>query len=76
MQLAAPPTEQEAKTLATRLTQRYGETLAGQEPEIIRAEVNGKTLYRVRITGLDRESANTMCNRIKSAQGSCFVAKN
>lgn len=76
VQLAAPPTEQEAKTLATRLTQRYGETLAGQEPEIIRAEVNGKTLYRVRITGLDRESANTMCNRIKSAQGSCFVAKN
>lgn len=76
VQLAAPPTEQEAKTLASRLAQRYGETLAGQEPEIIRAEVNGKVLYRVRITGLDRESANTMCNRIKSAQGSCFVAKN
>ncbi len=76
VQLAAPPTEQEAKTLASRLAQRYGETLAGQEPEIIRAEVNGKILYRVRITGLDRESANTMCNRIKSAQGSCFVAKN
>ena len=76
VQLAAPPSEQEARTLATRLAQRYGETLAGQEPEIIRAEVNGKILYRVRITGLDRESANTMCNRIKSAQGSCFVAKN
>lgn len=76
VQLAAPPTEQEARSLASRLTQRYGDALGGQEPEIIRAEVNGKTLYRVRITGLDRESANTMCNRIKSAQGSCFVAKN
>jgi hypothetical protein len=76
VQLAAPPTEQEARSLATRLTQRFGEALAGQEPDIIRAEVNGKTLYRVRVTGLDRESANTMCNRIKSAQGSCFVAKN
>lgn len=76
VQLAAPPTEAEARSLATRLAQRYGDTLAGQEPEIIRAEVNGKTLYRVRVTGLDRESANTMCNRIKSVQGSCFVAKN
>lgn len=76
VQLAAPPTEQEAKSLASRLAQRYGDALAGQEPDIIRAEVNGKTLYRVRVTGLDRESANTMCNRIKSAQGSCFVAKN
>ena len=76
VQLAAPPTEQEARSLAQRLAQRYGDALAGQEPEIIRAEVNGKTLYRVRVTGLDRESANTMCNRIKSAQGSCFVAKN
>jgi hypothetical protein len=76
VQLAAPPTEQEARSLATRLVQRYGDALAGQEPDIIRAEVNGKTLYRIRVTGLDRESANTMCNRIKSAQGSCFVAKN
>jgi cell division protein FtsN len=76
VQLAAPPTEQEARLLAARLTQRFGDALAGQEPDIIRAEVNGKTLYRVRVTGLDRESANTMCNRIKSAQGSCFVAKN
>jgi hypothetical protein len=76
VQLAAPPTEQEARSLAARLTQRFGDALGGQEPDIIRAEVNGKTLYRVRVTGLDRESANTMCNRIKSAQGSCFVAKN
>ena len=76
VQLAAPPTEQEARTLAARLVQRYGEALAGQEPDIIRAEVNGKTLYRVRVTGLDRESANAMCNRVKGLQGSCFVAKN
>ena len=76
VQLAAPPTEQEARTLAARLVQRYGEALAGQEPDIIRAEVNGKTLYRIRVTGLDRESANAMCNRVKGLQGSCFVAKN
>jgi SPOR domain len=76
VQLAAPPTEQEARTLAARLVQRYGDALAGQEPDIIRAEVNGRTLYRVRVTGLDRESANAMCNRVKGLQGSCFVAKN
>ena len=76
VQLAAPPTEQEARSLAARLVQRYGDALGGQEPDIIRAEVNGKTLYRVRVLGLDRDSANAMCNRIKSAQGSCFVAKN
>ncbi len=50
--------------------------LAGK-PELIRqAEVNGKTIFRVRVGPLAKEAASSLCNSLQGEGGQCFVAKN
>ncbi|MHB2166251.1 SPOR domain-containing protein [Alsobacter sp. R-9] len=76
VQLAAPASEQEAKDTAARLQRRFAGELGGMQPVIRKAEVNGKTIYRVRVGSLPRDEATSLCERLKSAGGQCFVAKN
>ncbi len=33
------------------------------------------SLYRIRVTGLSKESATAMCGKVKAAGGACFVAR-
>ncbi|MBX9741531.1 MAG: SPOR domain-containing protein, partial [Beijerinckiaceae bacterium] len=35
-----------------------------------------KSVYRVRVTGLSSEEANSLCAKLKASGGSCFVARN
>lgn len=76
VQLAAPGSEQEARATATRLKQRYSDVLGSYNPGVRKAEIGDKTVYRVRVGGLSRESANDLCTRLKAGGGSCFVASN
>jgi hypothetical protein len=76
VQLAVGFTEPEAQKLAQNLRQRFAGDLGNRPPSIRRAEVNGKTLYRVRIESLSREGASSLCDRVRSSGGQCFVAKN
>ena len=76
VQLAAPGSEAEARATANRLKQRYADALDGYSPGVRKADVSGKTVYRVRVGGLSRQDANELCTRIKSDGGSCFVASN
>ncbi len=76
MQLAAPGSEQEARDTATRLERRFSGELGGMKPFVRRAEVNGKTIYRVRVGNLPRDEATSLCVRVQSAGGQCFVARN
>jgi cell division septation protein DedD len=76
VQLAAPGSEQDARSISKRLGQKFGAVLDGHQPSVVKAEVGEKSIYRVRISSLSREEANSLCGKIKSKGGDCFVAKN
>jgi uncharacterized protein with beta-barrel porin domain len=76
MQIASQPSEAAAQASLQDLSSRFGSILAGRNYTIQRAEVEGKgTFYRVRINAGTRAEANALCQRYKSAGGSCFVTR-
>jgi sporulation related protein len=75
VQLAAPKSEAEAKSTATKLTSKYGAELNGSQIGVHKVEVNGETIYRLRVSGLTKADAAAMCARLKGEGGQCFIAK-
>jgi len=76
VQLAAPGSENAARSVARKMKTRFGSVLGGRTPSVHRAVVKSRTVYRVRVTGLSRTDASRMCSRLKSRGGRCFVARN
>jgi hypothetical protein len=76
VQLAAPSTEEEARTIQVRLLKKHAAELAGFRTSIRRAVVGDRTVYRVRVGGLTQEEANVLCQKVQSAGSACFVARN
>lgn len=74
VQIAVRPSEDEARAAHAQLSGRFATDLAGKPASFARAEVAGKTVYRVRVGPLSKDSANTLCTRLKSSGGQCFVA--
>ncbi|MEE7441000.1 SPOR domain-containing protein [Methylobacterium oryzae] len=75
VQLGVRSSAAEAKAAFHQLQAKYAQ-LAGK-PELIRqAEVNGKTIYRVRVGPLEKAQAASLCSALQGAGGQCFVAKN
>ena len=75
VQLAAPRSEAEAKGVVSKLNEKYASALGGSALGVHKATVNGDTIYRVRVTGLSKADAASLCARIKGDGGQCFVAK-
>ncbi|WP_406858363.1 SPOR domain-containing protein [Alsobacter sp. KACC 23698] len=76
VQLAAPQSETEARDVIAKLQKRFSGELAGLNPGVRKADVNGKTIYRVRVSGMSRDEATALCTKLQGAGGQCFVAKN
>jgi hypothetical protein len=76
VQLAAEGSEEAAQARFTRMQGQFAGALAGQSPSVRRAEVGGRSVYRLRVGNMSREEAVALCERLKSAGGSCFVARN
>lgn len=76
VQLAVRPSEKEARTAYQQLQQRFADDLNGRSPAIRSAQVNGKTIYRVRIGPMSRDDASNLCSKLKTSGGQCFVANN
>ena len=76
VQVTVQNSEQEARKQFEALQRKFAGDLGRRSPSIQRAEVNGKVVYRVRVGPLAREDANSLCTRLKSGGGSCFVARN
>ena len=57
---------------ASRLGEKLSGALGGRRPAVVKAS---DSLYRIRVTGLSKESANAMCGKVKAAGGACFVAR-
>ena len=75
VQLGVRGSAAEAKAALKQMQAKYSE-LAGK-PELIRqAEVNGKTIFRVRVGPLAKTEAASLCTALQGEGGQCFVAKN
>jgi cell division septation protein DedD len=75
VQLAGAGSESEARATISRLQQRYGAALGGRQPVVRKATVGDRDVYRVRVVGLSQGDANGLCERLKSAGGTCFIAR-
>jgi hypothetical protein len=76
VQFGAAQTEAEARALMSKVAQKYGGQLGGHRPTFKMATVGDKTVYRVRVGGVSKESATSICGAVKSSGGQCFVAGN
>ncbi|MGF3024360.1 SPOR domain-containing protein [Methylobacterium aquaticum] len=76
VQLSVRATEREAEAAFRQAQERYGAVLGGQSPLIRQAEVNGKSIYRVRVGPMSKDSAEELCGKLKSEGAACFIAKN
>ena len=75
VQLAAPRSEEEAKTKVAQLTSKYSAELNGSPIGVHKAEVHGETIYRLRVSGLTKADAAAMCAHLKGEGGQCFIVK-
>jgi hypothetical protein len=76
MQISSQPSIELAQASATNLSQRYSNIIGGRQIKIQRAEIEGRgTFHRVRVVASSRDDAIALCERYKSAGGSCFVAR-
>ena len=41
---------------------------------IRKAEVNGNTVFRVRVGPMSRDDASSLCSKLQGQGGQCFVA--
>ena len=76
VQLAAPGSEADARSATSHLLKKYGRALSGRRLGFHKADSNGHTVYRVRVSSLTKEDAASLCGKLKADGGSCFIAKN
>jgi hypothetical protein len=76
VQIAVRPTEQEARTAWDQAQDKFGAALENKPARLTSAEVNGKTVHRVRLGPMTKSEADGMCARLKTKGGNCFVAVN
>ena len=75
VQLGVSSSETDAKAALQRLQGKYA-ALGGLAPMIRKAEVNGNTIFRVRVGPLSKDEASSLCSKLQGQGGQCFVAKN
>ncbi|MCG7394530.1 SPOR domain-containing protein [Microvirga sp. ACRRW] len=75
VQLGLANSETAAETAFSGYQRKYPD-LEGMPSLIRKAEVNGNTIYRVRVGPLSREEASSLCSKLQGQGGQCFVAKN
>jgi hypothetical protein len=76
VQFGAADSEDDARALMKTIVSKYRSELGGLKPTFKMATVNDKTVYRVRVAGVSKESANAICSKVKATGGACFVAGN
>ena len=76
LQLAAAPSEQEARELFTRLQKKYSAELGPYHPTIRKADSGDKSVYRLRVGNLSQDQAKSICSQLQASGGSCFVVRN
>jgi hypothetical protein len=76
VQLAAPSTEAAAHAEWMRRAKAAPGLLEGAEKSVVKADVNGRTVYRLRAGSFASSAdADSFCSAIKATGGACFIAK-
>lgn len=75
VQLGVRTSQGEAQAAFRQMQGKYAQ-LSGKPALIRQAEVNGKTIFRVRVGPLGKDEATSLCSELQGAGGQCFVAKN
>jgi hypothetical protein len=75
VQLGVSQSEADARAILQRLQQKYAD-LSGQPPLIRKAEVNGKSFYRVRVGPMSSDDASSLCSKLRGQGADCYVARN
>jgi hypothetical protein len=65
IQFAEPKSEVEAEAAAARLNAKYAPALNGAMIGIRKTQVNGETIYALRVAGLSKADAMALCLRVK-----------
>ena len=73
IQFAEPKSEVEAKVAAARLNAKYAPALNGATIGVRRTQVNGETIYALRVAGLSKADAMVLCVRVKGRD--CSIIK-
>ncbi|HZH52562.1 MAG TPA: SPOR domain-containing protein [Microvirga sp.] len=75
VQLGVSSSEGDAQAAFERFQKKFSD-LEGMPAMIRKAEVNGNTVYRVRVGPMSRDEASSLCSKLQGQGGQCFVAKN
>jgi SPOR domain len=75
VQLGLANSEAGAQTAFASFQRKYPD-LEGMPSMVRKAEVNGNTIYRVRVGPMTRDEASSLCSKLQGQGGQCFVAKN
>jgi hypothetical protein len=76
IQIASLPSQADAQKSYQSLSNKFGSVIGGRGVDIKAAEIAGKgTFYRVRIPAGSKEQAVALCEKYRSAGGSCLVAR-
>jgi len=75
VQLGLANSESAAEAAFASYQRKYPD-LEGLSSIIRKAEVNGNTIYRVRVGPMTKDDASSLCSRLQGLGGQCFVAKN
>ena len=73
IQFAKPKSEVEAAVAAARLNAKYAPALNGATIGIRKTQVNGETIYALRVAGLSKADAIALCVRVKGRD--CSIIK-
>lgn len=76
IQVASLPSQADAQKSYQNLSNKFGSVIGGRGVDIKAAAIAGKgTFYRVRIPAGSKDEAVQLCERYRSAGGSCLVAR-
>jgi hypothetical protein len=76
VQVSSQRSREDAEASFNNIKSRFSSIVGDRAAAIQQADVEGKgTFYRVKILAEDKETANQLCSRLKSAGGSCFVTR-
>jgi len=75
VQLAATADEASAQAVWVQLKKKFPDLLASKSPDIIPAVVNGRSVWRLRLSGLgDADAAKAFCAKLTASGAACMVA--
>jgi hypothetical protein len=76
VQLASSSSESAAAAEWQSLSRKYPQILGGRAHNIQSAAVDGRTFYRLRVSGFQSSAdASELCAKLKAYNVACFVTK-